>query len=109
MLKDVKTTVTDMLAEDKMLVNSSSVATRLKQVHGHEVKKRTLTGIMSKEMKLTYRATTPIEAYVNSRKNIVMRAHFALALSRVLAEGYTIINFDECSFSSTTSHKMSYR
>ena len=98
-----------MLSEDKMLVNSSSVSTRLKQIHGHDIKKWTLTGIMSNDMKLTYRATTPIAAYVNSHKNIVMRAHFAVALSRVLAEGYTIINFDECSFSSTTSHKMSYR
>ena len=64
---------------------------------------------MNMDMKLTYRAATPIAAYVNSRKNIITRAHFAVAVARILAEGYTVINFDECTFSATTSNKGSYR
>ena len=61
------------------------------------------------EMDLVYRRVVNIKSYVNSRKNVILRQHFAFNLStNVFAKERVFVNFDECTFVSSTSRSMSF-
>ena len=65
--------------------------------------------LLVKEMDLVYRRVINIKSYVNSLKNVILRQHFAHHIAtNVFAKGRIIVNFDECSFVSTTSRSRSY-
>ena len=100
--------ICQMVHFDKALINSSYVANKLEQELDITVKRRKLREIMRVDMDLKYAPVRSRQEYVNSHKNILLRQHFAVALSRVMVPNVVFVNFDESKFTDSTSCRHSY-
>ena len=105
----VKARITAELDSYKGLVTAPRMVKVLKAEDDIEVKPWKVRRLMADDMDLVYRHVGSVASYVNSRKNIVLRQHFARHLAvNVFARGRVFVNFDECTFLHTSSRAMSW-
>ena len=105
----VKKSIGEMIDGGRDLINIPHVMKKLAQDEDIHLTYHKVKRTMGKEMDLVYRKVGSFEAYVNSRKNIILRQQMAHHLAvNVFARGKTVCNFDESTFTECTSRSMSW-
>ena len=91
------------------LVTVNLLQRQLKARLNVDVKRTHLVKILKTDLALKWGPVRSQYPYENSAKNIVLRQIFARVFLQQILASKTILNFDETSFTGTTSRRYSYR
>jgi hypothetical protein len=105
----VKKSIAEMVEGGKDLLTVPYVKNALEEKNDIYLSRYKVRKAVTRDCGLVYRRVGSIESYVNSRKNVILRQLMASHLAKnIFAKGKIVCNFDECTFSESTSRAYSY-
>ena len=106
---DIKNAVDAMVSGGRGLLTEPLIRRNLNEAPSRTLTRFKVRRAITVDCGLVYKKVVSLAPYVNSRKNIVLRRLMACHLiDDVLKKDNVIVNFDECTFSETTSRTHSW-